>query len=93
MIQRIICQDKYEAQKLANFIFGEKRKEMFIREIINVVDNELVVSLKDKSAHSIVLKDNHQVEIFADFIQSVLEDKHRITGAKIFEDQVEIIKE
>jgi len=93
MIKRIICQDKYEALKLANFIFGEKRKEMFVREIINVVDNELVVSLKDKSAHSIILKDSNQVEIFADFIQSVLEDKHRITSVKIFEDQVEILKE
>ena len=93
MKTRIVCQDKYEAQKLASLIFLKKGKETFITEIINIVDNELVVKLKDKSAHSVVLKDNKQVENFADFIQSVLEDKDKITGAEIFEDEIEILKE
>ena len=93
MKTRIVCQDKYEAQKLASLIFLEKGKETFITEIINIVDNELVVKLKDKSAHSVVLKDNKQVENFADFIQSVLEKNDKIIGTEILEDEIEISKE
>lgn len=90
---RIECQDKYESQKLASLLFIKESKETFITEILNIYDNELVVSLKDKSAHSIMLKDEKNVEIFADFIQSVTEKKHKIVDTKTVEDVVEIIKE
>lgn len=90
---RVTCLDKYEAQKLASLLFIKDSNETFISEILNVFENELVVSLKDKSAHSVLLKDPLQVEIFADFIQSVVEMHHRITFAETFLDEVEITKE
>ena len=92
MKTKIICNDKYEAQKLASLIFIKDGKETFITEILNVVDNEIVISLKDKSAHSILLKDNSQVEIFADFIQSVLENQNKILDTLATEQEVEITK-
>ena len=67
----ILCEDKYEAQKLSGFIFSNDEKESLISEILNVVDNEIVISLKDKSAHSVLLKDDHQTEVFVDFIKSL----------------------
>ena len=69
----IICQDKYEAQKLANLTFVNDTKETYLTEILNVIENEVVLSIKDKSAHSIILMDNDQVLLFTDFIQSVIE--------------------
>ena len=89
---RISCEDKYEAQKLASLVFIKESKETFITGILNIVENELVVSLKDKSAHSILLKDESHVEIFADFLQSVIEKEHKITSAIIVEKEVEITK-
>ncbi len=89
----IFCRDKYEAQKLASLIFVNETEETYIIEILNVIENEIVLSIKDKSAHSIILKDNNQVLLFTDFIQSVIEKKHRITDTKIVENSVEIIKE
>jgi len=89
----IICQDKYEAQKLANLIFVNDTKETYVTEILNVVDNEIVLSIKDKSAHSVILVDNDQVLLFTDFIQSVIEKKQKIIQTKIAENSVEIIKE
>ena len=89
----ILCQDRYEAQKLANLIFVNDTKETYVTEILNVVENEVVLSIKDKSAHSVILKDNNQVLLFTDFIQSVIEKKHKITGTKIIENSVEIAKE
>ena len=89
----IACDDKYEAQKLSSFIFIKDGKETYITRILNIVKNELVISLKDKSAHSIVLKDEANVERFADFIQSVLDKEHTLISTRIIEDIVEIVKE
>jgi hypothetical protein len=93
MKRKIKCLDKYEAEKLASMIFIKEGKETYIIEILNIIENEIVVKLKDKSAHSILLKDNSQVEIFADFIQSVFENQHKIINTSISDDEVEIIKE
>ena len=87
------CRDKYEAQKLGSLIFVNGTKETYIAEILNVVENEIILSIKDKSAHSVILKDNNQALLFTDFIQSVIEKKHKITYTKIVESSVEIKKE
>jgi hypothetical protein len=92
MKKKFACLDKNEAQKLASMIFIKDGKETFITEILNVIDNEIVVSLKDKSAHSVLLKDNKEVESFVDFIQSVIEKQHKVEDTTILENQVEITK-
>ena len=89
----IACDDKYEAQKFASLIFIKDGKETYITGILNVIENELVISLKDKSAHSVLLKDHANVEKFADFIQSVIDKEHKIISTSVFEHQVEIAKE
>ena len=90
---RVSCEDKYEAQKLANLIFIKESKETFITEILNIIENEIVVALKDKSAHSVLLKDENHVEILADFVQSVIDKEHKIVSTTIFGQELEIIKE
>ena len=89
----IICQDKYEAQKLANLTFVNDTKETYLTEILNVIENEVVLSIKDKSAHSAVLKDNEQVLLFTDFIQSVIEKKQKIVQTETVGSSVMIVKE
>ena len=89
----IKCDDKYEAQKLASLIFIKDGKETFITSILNVIQNELVISLKDKSAHSILLSNEQNVENFADFIQSVIDKEDKLVSTKVIEESVEIEKE
>ena len=89
----IVCDDKYEATKLATLIFIKEGNETFITGILNAVENELVISLKDKSAHSILLKDKADVEKFADFIQSVIDKEHQLVSTSILENIVEIAKD
>ena len=60
---------------------------------MNVVENEVILSIKDKSAHSVVLEDNDQVLLFTDFIQSVIEKKQKIVQTEIVENSVMIVKE
>ena len=89
----VLCQDKYEAQKLANLIFVNDTKETYVTEILNVIENEVVLSIKDKSAHSVVLMDNEQVLLFTDFIQSVMEKKQEIVQTETVGSSVKIVKE
>jgi len=89
----VACDDKYEAKKLATLIFIKDARETYITGILNVIKNELVVSLKDKSAHSVLLKDEEDVEKFADFIQSVIDKEHKLVSTRILEHVVEIVKE
>ena len=88
----IFCQDKYESQKLAGLIFVKESMETCITEILNVIENEIVLSVKDKSAHSVILKNDNQVVNFVDFIQSVVEKKHKITDIQIIDNVVKITK-
>ena len=89
----IVAQDKYEAQKLASLIFVKEGNETFITEIIDVFGTEIVISIKDKSVHSIVLKDKEQVVKFTDFMQSVIEKRSKIVDTSTNEEQVGIVKE
>ena len=93
MKKRIICEDTYEAQKLSSLIYVKDNKETFVSGILEIIDNEIIVSLKDKSAHSILLKDKLEAESFADFIQPVVEKTSRITNTEVIENIVEITKE
>ena len=89
----ILCHEKYEAQKLANLIFVNDTKETYVTAILNVIENEVVFSIKDKSAHSVVLEDNDQVLVFTDFIQSVIEKKQKIVQTETVGSSVKIVKE
>ncbi|MGI0059261.1 MAG: hypothetical protein ACREBJ_05785 [Nitrosotalea sp.] len=89
----ITCADSYEAQKLASLIYIRDDNEVFINGILEIIETEIVISLKDKSAHSILFKDKLQAESFADFIQSVIDGVNKIKETKIHEDVVEITKE
>ena len=89
----IVAGDKYEAQKLASLIFVKEGNETFITEIIDVFDTEIVIGIKDKSVHSVVLKDKTQVDKFTDFMQSIFEKRDNIVDTSTKEDVVDIFKE
>ena len=93
MKKNITCADSYEAQKLASLIYIKDDNEIFINGILEIIENEIVISLKDKSAHSVLFQDRTQADTFADFIQSVIDNVNKITKTEVFENVVEITKE
>lgn len=93
MKKNITCADNYEAQKLASLIYIKDNNEIFINGILEIIENEIIISLKDKSAHSILFKDRFQAEVFADFIQSVIDETNMITKTQVLDEMVEITKE
>ena len=88
----IRCADRYEAQKLASITHAEKGVDVQLDEIINVINEECIISLHDQSAHSILLHDISNAIRLADFIQSVCEGIHKIVNTKIENDTITIEK-
>ena len=93
MKKTFTCIDNYEAIKLSSFIFVKQQKETLIEKILNIIDNEIIISLKDKSAHSIIMNNNEQADLFIDFIQSVIEKEHKIISVKNIKNTLEISKQ
>lgn len=87
------CADKYEAQKIASMILVKKSLLTYVDTILDIIGNEMVVSLKDKSAHSLVMRDGHEAEALAGYLQSVLEGVHRVTAADVSGEVIRISKE
>ena len=83
---RVRCRDAYEALKLASLAYphdGRAREGgAFATEVVSAYGEEIVLSLRDGSAHSVMLADAGQVEMLADFMQSVSDGEHAIAGAE-----------
>lgn len=78
---KIRCADKYEAQKLCSMVLV--KENTYIVSVLNIIRNEMIVSLKDGSAHSIVLHDTVEAERLAAHMQCVFDGTHYMSGAKI----------
>ena len=80
------CRDAYEALKLASLAYphdGRAREGgAFARDVVSAYGDEIVLSLRDGSAHSVMLADGGQAEALADFMQSVSDGEHAIAGAE-----------
>ena len=86
------CADKYEALKLASMALVRKSRQTFIASILDIIGNEVVVSLRDKSAHCIVMYSNADAEALAAYMQSVLEGADRVEAADAVRDVVVLEK-
>ena len=62
-----------------------------ITGIAAVVYNEIVLILKDKSSHSVLLKDNNTALRLKCLIEEVLKEKRSVIGSKIENYVTEII--
>jgi len=86
-VEKFECEDKYEAEKLAGFLALQKDNGTFLHGIAAIVQSEVVIILKDKSSHSVTMKDRSTAIRLKSFIEDVLVQKKRISGSN-FEDYV-----
>lgn len=89
-VEKFECEDKYEAEKLAGFLALQKDNSTFLHGIAAIVQNEVLIILKDKSSHSVTMKDRSTAIRLKSFIEDVLVQKKRISGSN-FEDYVTVI--
>ena len=75
---RFICQDDYEAEKLASVFALQKDNSLFVNEITKVIENEVILKLKDGSHHSITFKDNHNALMLKKIVSEILLSKDKV---------------
>jgi hypothetical protein len=90
-VEKFECDDKYEAEKLAGFLAIQEDNNIFLHGLANIVQNEVVIILKDRSSHSIMMKDRDTAFRLKSLIEEVLLQKKRILGSNFKDYVTEII--
>jgi hypothetical protein len=55
------CEDRYEAEKLASLMSVQKDNTVWVSRVEAAIGNEIVIQLKDRSSHAVLLKDEQTV--------------------------------
>jgi uncharacterized Fe-S cluster-containing radical SAM superfamily protein len=71
-ILKFECDDRYEAEKLASLMSVQKDNTVWVSGIEAVIGNEIVIQLKDRSSHSVLLKDEQTVIRLKSFLTNLL---------------------
>jgi len=80
-VEKFECDDKYEAEKLAGFLAIQEDNSIFLHGLANIVQNEVVIILKDRSSHSIMMKDRDTALRLKSLLEEILLQKKRILGS------------
>jgi hypothetical protein len=82
------CEDRYEAEKLASLMSIQRDGSVWIAGVGAIIRNEIVVQLKDRSSHAVVLKDSDTAKRLEQLIHDVVKNRVKIhssesSGAKV----------
>ena len=79
------CDDRYEAEKLASLMSVQKDNTVWVSGVTAVVDNEIILQLKDWSSHAVMLKDEETVVRLKSFVTDVIKGKIKIHSSDFVE--------
>jgi hypothetical protein len=79
---KFICQDSYEAEKLTSIFALQKDNTLFVSNIVRIIDNEVVVKLKDGSHHSIMFQDEINSYKLEQFFKELSQKAQQVTETK-----------
>jgi hypothetical protein len=71
-VTKFECLDSYETEKLGSMLLPDKDSVHFVVEVIKIVDNEIVLMLKDKSCHSVLMKDDINAVKLKEFVRELI---------------------
>jgi len=71
-VTRFECLDSYETEKLGSMLLPDKDSVHFVVEVIKIIDNEIVLMLKDKSCHAVLMKDNINAVKLKEFVGELI---------------------
>ena len=90
-VERFECEDKYYAEKLASLTGSAKDQSTYIRDILDVIENELVVILKDRTSHCVLMKDNDTAKRLNRLLSDVVQGKKIISQSRYYDCTIEIV--
>ncbi|AIC14222.1 hypothetical protein [Nitrososphaera viennensis] len=88
---KFACDDRYEAEKLAGLVSVQKDGTVYVDGITAVIGNEIVIKLKDKSSHAVLMRDKENVTRLEALLRDVAKGKAAILSSD-FEGAVAEIK-
>jgi hypothetical protein len=71
-VTRFECLDSYETEKLGSMLLPDKDSVHFVIEVIKIIDNEIILKLKDKSCHAVLMKDNTNAVKLKEFVRELI---------------------
>ncbi|MGI9012146.1 MAG: hypothetical protein ACR2F1_13300 [Nitrososphaeraceae archaeon] len=94
-LNHIICFDEYEKEKLTGLFSIQKDESIFVMDVENLIDNEIIIKLKDKSCHSIMLKNKDTANSLFLLIKDIKNGKRRFVSLENLNsnDEIQIITE
>ena len=84
------CEDHYEAEKLASLMSVQKDNTVWALGIEAVIANEIVIQLKDRSSHAVLLKDEETVDRLKSFMTDLIKGKIKIQSSECLGSVTEI---
>ncbi|HKZ61881.1 MAG TPA: hypothetical protein VJZ68_05635 [Nitrososphaera sp.] len=84
------CDDRYEAEKLASLVSVQKDDTAYVDGVAAAFGNEIVIKLKDKSSHAVLLKDKENVDRLQSLLFDVVKGKIKILSSDFSGSVVEI---
>ena len=84
------CDDCYEAEKLASLMSVQKNNTVWVLGIEAVVGNEIVIQLKDRSSHAVLLNDEQTVVRLKLFMTDLMKGKIKIHSSECLGSVTEI---
>jgi hypothetical protein len=84
------CDDRYEAEKLASLVSMQKDDTVYVDGVAVVVGNEIVIKLKDKSSHAVLLKDKENANRLRSLLLDVVKGKLKVRSSDFSGSMVEI---
>ena len=75
------CEDRYEAEKLASLMSVQKDNTVWVSRVEAVIGNEIVIQLKDRSSHAVLLKDEQTVMRLKSFLTDLLGGQIKIQSS------------
>jgi hypothetical protein len=84
------CDDRYEAEKLASLVSIQKDDSVYVDGVAAVIGNEIVIKLKDKSSHAVLLKDKENANRLQLLLLDVVKGKLKVRSSDFSGSTVEI---
>lgn len=88
---KFLCDDRYEAEKLASLVSVQKDETVYIDGVAAAIGNEIVIKLKDKSSHAVLLKNKENVDRLKSLLLDVVKGKTKIRSSDFSGSVTEII--
>jgi hypothetical protein len=89
-LMKFECDDHYEAEKLASLMSIQKDNTVWVSGVEAVVGNEIVIQLKDRSSHAVLLKDEQTVTRLKSFMADLMKGKIKIQSSECLGSVTEI---